>query len=111
MNITKQQSGLELLVAVEGSIDSTSAPELNDQICDSLTSINSLEICDSLTSINSLVFDFSKVNYISSAGLRVLLSARKTLGDKGEVIIRHPNSNVLDVFTMSGFDNILKIEQ
>lgn len=99
MNITKQQSGLELLVAVEGSIDSTSAPELNDQIC------------DSLTSINSLVFDFSKVNYISSAGLRVLLSARKTLGDKGEVIIRHPNSNVLDVFTMSGFDNILKIEQ
>ena len=99
MNITKQQSGLELLVAVEGSIDSTSAPELNDQIF------------DSLTSINSLVFDFSKVNYISSAGLRVLLSARKTLGDKGEVIIRHPNSNVLDVFTMSGFDNILKIEQ
>ena len=98
MNITKQQSGLELLVAVEGSIDSTSAPELNDQIC------------DSLTSINSLVFDFSKVNYISSAGLRVLLSARKALGDKGEVIIRHPNSNVLDVFTMSGFDNILKIE-
>ena len=99
MNITKQQSGLELFVAVEGSIDSTSAPELNDQIC------------DSLASINSLVFDFSKVNYISSAGLRVLLSARKALGDKGEVIIRHPNGNVLDVFTMSGFDNILKIEQ
>ena len=99
MNVTKQQSGLELLVAVEGSIDSTSAPELNDQIY------------DSLKGIQSLVFDFKKVNYISSAGLRVLLAARKTLGDKGQVIIRHPNNNVLDVFTMSGFDNILKIEQ
>ncbi len=99
MNVTKQLSGNELFVAVDGSIDSTSAPELNDQIC------------DSLNNINSLVFDFTKVNYISSAGLRVLLAARKTIGDKGEVIIRHPNENVLDVFTMSGFDNILKIEQ
>lgn len=99
MNVTKQLSGNELFVAVEGSIDSTSAPELNDQIC------------DSLNNINSLVFDFTKVNYISSAGLRVLLAARKTIGDKGEVIIRYPNENVLDVFTMSGFDNILKIEQ
>jgi len=99
MNVIKKQSGKELFVTVEGNIDSTSAPALNDQIC------------DSLNGIESLVFEFEKVNYISSAGLRVLLAARKTIGDKGEVIICHPNSNVLDVFTMSGFDNILRIEK
>jgi anti-sigma B factor antagonist len=99
MNVIKKQSGKELFVIVEGNIDSTSAPALNDQIC------------DSLNGIESLVFEFEKVNYISSAGLRVLLAARKALGNEGEVIIRKPNQNVLDVFEMSGFDNILKIEK
>lgn len=99
MNVSKRLSGTELFVVVDGNIDSTSAPELNNQIC------------DSLKGVQSLVFDFQKVNYISSAGLRVLLAARKALGNEGEVIIRKPNQNVLDVFEMSGFDNILKIEK
>ena len=99
MNVTKQLSGAELFVVVEGNIDSTSAPELHNQII------------DSLKGIQSLVFDFKKVNYISSAGLRVLLAARKAIGGEGQVIIRGPNENVLDVFEMSGFDNILTIEK
>ena len=99
MNVTKNQSGSELFVVVEGNIDSTTAPELNNAIC------------DSLKGISSLIFDFKKVSDISSAGLRVLLASRKALADDGKVIIRGPNQNVMDIFSMTGFDNILIIEK
>lgn len=98
MNVTKKQNGSELLLEVEGSIDSLTAPEFN-QI-----------INDSLNGITSLILDFKGVDYISSAGLRVLLVACKAMSNQGNMVVRNVNSNVMDVFSMTGFDNILTIQ-
>ena len=98
MNAVKKQNGSELLMELEGGIDSTAAPELN-QILD-----------ESLDGIDSLILDFQKVDYISSAGLRVLLVTFKEMTKKGKMVIRNVNSNVMDIFTMTGFVNILTIE-
>ena len=98
MNISKKLNGSELLFELEGSIDSTSAPEL-DKV-----------INESIKDIESLILDFKNVDYISSAGLRVLLVAYKAMAKQGKMVVRHPNSNVMDIFSMTGFDNILTIE-
>ena len=98
MNIVKKLNGSELFVEIEGSIDSTTAPEFNDV----------LE--ESMKGITSLILDFKKVDYISSAGLRVLLVACKTMSKQGDMVVRNANNNIMDIFTMTGFVNILKIE-
>ena len=98
MNIVKKLNGSELLLEVEGAIDSTTAPEFNTV----------LE--ESLNGITSLIIDFKKVDYISSAGLRVLLVACKTMSKQGDMVVRNANNNIMDIFTMTGFVNILKIE-
>lgn len=99
MNINKNQNGSELLFELEGSIDSTTAPELDKAIN------------DSIKGVETLILDFTKIDYISSAGLRVLLVAFKAMNKQGKMIIRHPNNNVMDIFSMTGFDNILVIEK
>ena len=98
MTITKKQNGTELLVEVEGSINTVTAPELDK------------EVSGSLDGIKTLIFDFAKVDYISSAGLRVLLVIYKVMSKQGNMIIRHVNSEVMDVFTMTGFSDFLVIE-
>ncbi len=98
MKVTKKQTNSDLLIEIEGSIDSVTAPELHKIIN------------ESLNGVNSIVFDFANVDYISSAGLRVLLATRKSLPKDGNMIIRNANQNVMDIFTMTGFDNILTIE-
>ena len=98
MNVIKKQDGSELLVEIEGSIDSTTAPELNDALT------------ESLGGVKSLILDFKKVDYISSAGLRVLLVTYRTVSNGGTMVVRNANANVMDIFTMTGFDNILTIE-
>ena len=98
MNIIKKLNGSELLLEVEGNIDSTTAPEFN----------SALE--ESMNGISSLIIDFKKVDYISSAGLRVLLVACKTMSKQGSMVIRNVNNNIMDIFTMTGFVNILTIE-
>ena len=98
MNITKKLTGSELLVDIDGSIDSTTAPELH------------AELESSLKGITSLILDFKKVDYISSAGLRVLLVACRTMTKQGKMVVRNANSDIMDVFTMTGFVNILTIE-
>lgn len=98
MNIIKKQTGSTLFVELDGSIDTTTAPELDKAVC------------ENLKGITSLVFDFTKVDYVSSAGLRVLLSAYKIMSKQGTMVLRHVNQDVMDVFTMTGFDNFLTIE-
>ena len=99
MNITKKPDGSTLLFEIEGNIDSLTAPELDDAIG------------SSVEGVTTLILDFTKVDYVSSAGLRVLLVAYRKMSEQGEMIIRHPNTNVMDIFTMTGFDNIFTIEQ
>lgn len=98
MKINKNYNGDELTMAVEGRIDT-----LTSQILDK-------QINDELGRFNSLTIDFSDVEYISSAGLRVLISAQKKLDGDASMRIVNVGDVVNEIFTMSGFDKILKIE-
>lgn len=98
MNIIKKQNGGNLEIAVEGRLDTMTAPELE------------AELNQSMNGADSLVFDFSKLDYISSAGLRVLLSAHKAMIAKGGMTITNVNEVVQEVFEVTGFADILTIE-
>ena len=98
MNINKKQNGENLEIALEGRLDTTTAPELEQ------------ELKQSLNGIETLTFDFTKVDYISSAGLRVLLYAQKALYGKGSMKVTHANEIVMEVFEVTGFADILTIE-
>ncbi|MBQ6153562.1 MAG: STAS domain-containing protein [Ruminococcus sp.] len=99
MKIAKTLNGKELTVALEGRLDSSTAPELE----------HSLK--ESLDGIESLVFDFKELNYISSAGLRVLLSAQKTMNHHGSMKIRNVSEPIMEIFEVTGFLDILTIEE
>ena len=98
MTISKVQNGDELTIALEGRLDTTTAPELEKVLK------------ESLDGVDKLVFDFSKLEYISSAGLRVLLSAHKMMSGKGGMKVTHVNEIVDEVFNVTGFSDILTIE-
>ena len=98
LNITKKQEGTALGVALEGRLDTTTAPQLEN------------ELKDALDKADTLVLDFSKLEYISSAGLRVLLSTQKVMNRKGGMTIRHVNDVIMEIFEVTGFIDILNIE-
>ena len=98
MNLIKTRNGSELTISLDGRLDTTTAPEL-DQV-----------LKESLDEITSLIFDLEKLVYISSAGLRSLLVSQKTMNKKGSMKIRNANSSILEVFTVTGFSDILTIE-
>ena len=98
MTITKTQNGSALTIALEGRLDTMTAPELE------------AELKKSLDGTESLILDFSKLDYISSAGLRVLLSAHKIMSPKGGMKVTHVNEIVQEVFEVTGFADILTIE-
>lgn len=98
MEIKKKLNGNELLVAVEGRLDTTTAPQLEENVR------------SSIDGMKSLVFDFEKLEYISSAGLRVLLAMQKIMNKQGSMTIRNVNETVMEVFEVTGFVDILTIE-
>ena len=98
MKITKKNENNGLIIEVEGRLDTTTAPELE------------AEIKASVDGLKSLIFDFSKLEYISSAGLRVLLSTQKIMNKQGNMIVRNVNESVLEVFEITGFSDILTIQ-
>ena len=98
MTITKNLNGTTLEVALEGRLDTMTAPELE------------AELNGSMEGADSLVLDFSKLDYISSAGLRVLLSAHKAMAGKGGMKVINVNDIVNEVFEVTGFADILTIE-
>lgn len=98
MEIIKTLNGKELTIAVVGEINSVTAKELDD------------EISKCLEGIESLIFEFKDLDYISSAGLRVLLVANKIMAKQGKMVVRNPKENVMDIFDMTGFSNILDFE-
>ena len=99
MTITKELNGADLKIALEGRLDTMTAPELE------------AELNQSLGSADSLTLDFSKLDYISSAGLRVLLSAHKAMSAKGGMKVTNVNEIVQEVFEVTGFADILSIER
>ena len=98
MTIEKNLNGAEMNVKVTGRLDTTTAPELE------------AELKQSFGGITKLVLDFMELEYLSSAGLRVLLSAQKTMDKQGEMIIKNVNETINEIFEVTGFIDILTIE-
>ena len=99
MEITKPVEEKKLTMAVAGRLDTTTAPELD------------AAIKESLEGIEELVLDFSDLEYISSAGLRVLLATQKSMQTQGTMIVKGVNEIVMEVFEVTGFCDILNIEK
>ena len=98
MKITQKRNQNDLIIALEGRLDTTTSPELEAAVKSSLAGVTSLEM------------DFSELDYISSAGLRVLLAVQKTMNKQGEMKVTHVNETVMEVFEVTGFSDILTIE-
>ena len=96
INKTKQED--QLVIALEGRLDTTTAPELEE------------ELKASLDGVTELTMDFENLEYVSSAGLRVLLSAQKTMNKQGEMKIRNVSETIMEIFEVTGFSDILTIE-
>lgn len=98
MTITKHSEGKNLLIALEGRLDTTTAPQLE------------AEIRGGLDGVTELVLACGKLEYLSSAGLRVILAAQKIMNKQGKMIVRQVNETILEVFEITGFIDILNIE-
>ncbi len=98
MEITKNKNGSSLVVAVAGRLDTTTAPDLEAQLK------------SDLGDVTELALDFANLEYISSAGLRVLLAAQKQMNIQGSMVIKNVNSDIMEVFEITGFSDILTIE-
>ena len=99
MTINKKGQGTELEIELSGRLDTATAPQLE------------AELKQSMEGITALSLDFAELDYISSAGLRVLLAAQKAMNKQGSMVIRHVNETVMEVFEITGFTDILTIEQ
>ena len=98
MNIIKNLEGEKLTISLEGRLDTTTSPQLES------------ELRNSVTGVTELVFDLDKLDYISSAGLRVLLSAQKVMNKQGDMKITNVKPEIMEIFDVTGFVDILTIE-
>ncbi len=98
MTITKNQNGTSLELALEGRLDTITAPELEN------------EIKNGLDGVNQLTLNLGNLEYISSAGLRVLLTAHKAMAAREGMKVTNVNELVMEVFEVTGFSDILTIE-
>ena len=98
LNITKSADNSALTVILEGRLDTTTAPQLE------------AELKDSLDGATELTLDMEKLEYISSAGLRVILSAQKIMNRQGEMKVTHVGETIMEIFEVTGFSDILTIE-
>ena len=99
MNIVKTQEGTTLTVSLEGRLDTVTAPQLEGEL---RTAVNG---------ISELIIDLGALEYISSAGLRVLLSAQKVMNRQGSMTIRNVRPEIMGIFDVTGFVDILNIEE
>ncbi len=98
MTINKTANGTELLMAVSGRMDTSTAPQFE------------AEIKNSLDGVEKLVLDFENLEYVSSAGLRVILAAQKIMNKQGKMVIKNVGEVIAEVFEITGFVDILTIE-
>ena len=98
LNSNKNVENNKLVIALEGRLDTTTSPMLET------------ELKNSLEGVTELVLDFEKLEYISSAGLRVLLSAQKTMNNQGSMKVINVNENIMEIFEVTGFSDILTFE-
>lgn len=98
MTIDKKTNGTELEITLTGRLDTTTAPMLET------------EVTSGISGIEKLILNFENLEYISSAGLRVILAAQKIMNEQGKMIIRNAGSGIMEVFEITGFLDILTIE-
>ena len=96
MTIEKKQEGTTLTVQLDGRLDTTTAPELEAALKE-------------LGDVKELILDFEKLEYISSAGLRVVLVAQKTMNKQGSMKVVNVNDTVMEIFEVTGFADILTV--
>ncbi len=99
MNIIKKTEGNKLTIALEGRLDTNTSPQLEG------------ELRKSVEGITELVLDLADLVYVSSSGLRVLLSAQKVMNRQGSMVIRNVRPEIMDIFEVTGFVDILSIEE
>ena len=97
MNVNKIQDGKNVTFEVEGRLDTITAPDMDEQLN---------EVIDD---VENITFDFKNLEYISSAGLRILLNTHKELGKRGTMKILNANEDIMEIFELTGFDNIFTI--
>ncbi|MDE6838625.1 MAG: STAS domain-containing protein [Acutalibacter sp.] len=98
MQINKTQNNTDLTVALEGRLDTTTAPQLE------------AELKRNLGGITSLTLDLAGLEYLSSAGLRVILSAQKVMNRQGKMVVKNANDTIMEIFEVTGFSDILNLE-
>lgn len=97
MTINKDLEGTKLTILLEGRLDTTTSPSLE------------AELKKGLDGITELTFDFEKLEYISSAGLRILLAAQKVMNKQGSMVVKNVNDVIAEVFEVTGFSDILTV--
>ena len=98
MEIIKERNGNDLVLKLQGRLDTTTAPELEQ------------ELKNSLPGVQALTIDMEGLEYISSAGLRVVLFAQKTMNRQGSMVVRGAGPMIMEVFEITGFSDILNIQ-
>lgn len=98
MEIDVRREAGKLVLKLDGRLDTTTAPDLEETLSE-------------LNGVTDLLMDFEKLEYLSSAGLRVLLKASKIMKKQGKMVIRHVSEDVMEVFVITGFSKILTIEK
>ena len=98
MTIEKTLNGTELTIALNGRLDTTTAPQLE------------AELKRSVSGVEKLVLDFTALEYLSSAGLRVLLAAQKVMNKQGKMVVKNINETIAEIFEVTGFSDVLTIE-
>lgn len=97
MTINKNMEGTKLEILLEGRLDTSTSPMLE------------AELKQSMDGITELIFNFEKLEYISSAGLRILLAAQKVMNKQGSMVVKNVNEVISEVFDVTGFSDILTI--
>ena len=98
LNIKKNINGDKAEFMLEGRLDTVTAPELEGVLK------------ESLAGIKDLTFDFKDLEYISSAGLRILLSAQKIMSSQGKMVVKNVNETIMEIFEVTGFCEVLTIQ-
>lgn len=98
MEIVKNTNGNELEIAVSGRLDTTTAPKFE------------AEIKASIAGVTNLVINMTDLAYVSSAGLRVLLSAQKKMNQQGSMVVKGVNEVIMEIFEVTGFSDFLTIQ-
>ena len=98
MTIEKITNDNELTIVLNGRLDTTTAPQLET------------ELKQNISGVTELVLDFTGLEYLSSAGLRVLLSAQKVMNRQGSMVVKNVNETIMEIFEITGFVDVLNIE-